>query len=90
MLMIKLYGSNFLFLSINTPPSRHAVQSMHVACDVCMPWLATLSFSSNKSLLVTKYLDNTVSVDRAKSCYSTVSSQLSVLMRGSRGIDNSK
>lgn len=41
----KLYGSNFLFLSINTPPLWHPGQGAHMAGRVDVHWVATLSFS---------------------------------------------
>lgn len=62
MYIIELCGSNFPFLflpfpSINTPPSWCAGQSVHMACRVCINWVATLSFSwINKSFLVRKHL----------------------------------
>lgn len=53
--IIKLHGSNFLFPSISTPPSRHTGHSMLVACHICICWVATLSFSQINPFLVTKY-----------------------------------
>lgn len=47
---------DFLFPSINTPPSWQSGQRMHVACHVCIHWVTTLSFSPNTSSLVMKHL----------------------------------
>lgn len=44
------------FLPISTPPSWHTGPRRHVACHVCTHWVVTLSFSPNKSVLVTKHL----------------------------------
>lgn len=57
----KLYGS--FSPSLNTPPSWHTGQNVHVACHLCMCWVATLFFFfflQNKSFLVTKYLVNII------------------------------